>query len=1749
MTANKTYYVEATLGTCASPTRTAVNLTVNPRPVAPTVTTSSASVNPGQTVVLTASSPTVGVNFNWYTSATSNTPIFTGDTFVTPPLAATTSYFVETVSTVSGCSSLNRVQVTVTVNNSGGPTTVPCEAPISQTNAVSGVLAVLAGVSNAQLAIDDNTQTGSTLLMPVGVGAYVYQRLNFGSSSNLGDSVKVLISSPGRLLGASLLGGVQISTRNGGVDNADIVTINDPLIRLELLSGTNQALVTFVPTALFDEVEIRLNSGLVGALTSINVNYGQRVIKAPTVASNNVNGCVSQPVTLTVTNSAVNLVYKWYDAAGVYQANMDGTSFTIPSLTGNTSYFVEATSPTGCASARTKIDITATALANTPTLVASNINTCSGSNVSLQVSNPQSGITYRWYNAAGTYLTGQDGATLAVTGVTANTSYAVEAVNTCGIASTQRATATITVGTVDPPIVAQTTVSVTAGTSAVLSATSSIQGTTFNWYDVPLGGTAIAMGPTFVTGPITANKSFYVETSGGLCPPSVRVRVDVIVVPTGTPETLPCGYADTSVDAGISGLALGNVSNPNLAVDNLGQTASSLSIALGAVNAYAFQRVSFPGGASRIGDTLTVRLSSPGKLLSLAVLQQLSLTTYLGNNSNTDVLIINNPLINLELLSDNSAIIVRYVPTAIFDGVELRLSSGLIGALTSIDLNYALRTNQMPQVVANTASACVGTSTTLAVSNPVAGVTYRWYLENVNQNQDGPLFQVPTTLAAGTYNYFVRAFYAGCESAGSRVIVTILAPPLPPVATETAVTACGNAPVTLSVQPVAGVRFNWYDANGNVLVVNNANYTPPANLAPGIYQYFVEAVNGNSCTNSTRTNITLTVNPTSTADDITVTGITNLCGTATTSLTASSTTVTLPVFKWYSDASLTNLLFTGPTYAPIGLTATTNFYVTVSGTDKCDNLPAGAKVVTVNVNPTATPNDIALAGNTTVCIGNSVTLTATSSTVTAPIFSWYNDASLTQKVFEGASFATGALTATTTYYVTVKGDNKCENASGNGKAITVTVNPSATANDILVNGDLDICSTSQTVLTASSNTIANPVFTWYSDAGLTNPIITGAVLNTGSLTANTTYYVTVSGDNTCESDASAAKSVTVIVNPFATAADISLANANICAGGGATLVASSFTVDNPVFTWYSDASLTNAIFTGPTYLTGPLTTNTTYYVTVKGTNKCENKAIDAKVVVVSVNGLATSTDLIVNGNTTICAGGTVNLSATSPSVDDAVFTWYADPALTNLVFIGANFTSQALFTNTTYYVTVKGSNRCENDASTAKIVTITVTARPNTPVVANTGRNICGGETTTLTIENPEAGVSYQWYDAATGGTLVHTGPSYLTPILTASTSYYVQAVNAGNCQNVSGRVLVTVTVTPRPAVPTVNSSNITVCVGNTVVLTVTNPATGATYNWFTTSLGGTAVGTGVSFTTPGITANVTYYVEASNGACFATGRTTVNITAQALPIAPANVTAANATLCTGGSTTLTVINPDPALFYRWYANSSGGSMLAEGTSYTPTNITTTTIYYVESVAVTGGCASATRTPVTVTVLPILATPIVRVQSADATSVIFAWSVVDGATAYEVSKDGGITWTSQSGNTFTVVGLKPDETVSILVRAKGQIDCQTSANAGPIEGKSTNPFADQLYIPNTFTPNGDGKNDIFLAYGNAVSKFKMRVYNQWGEYLFESNSLDAGWDGRYRGNLQPNGVYVYYVDVTFNSGAVKQFKGTITLLR
>ena len=86
-------------------------------------------------------------------------------------------------------------------------------------------------------------------------------------------------------------------------------------------------------------------------------------------------------------------------------------------------------------------------------------------------------------------------------------------------------------------------------------------------------------------------------------------------------------------------------------------------------------------------------------------------------------------------------------------------------------------------------------------------------------------------------------------------------------------------------------------------------------------------------------------------------------------------------------------------------------------------------------------------------------------------------------------------------------------------------------------------------------------------------------------------------------------------------------------------------------------------------------------------------------------------------------------------------------------------------------------------------------------------------------------------------------------------------------------------------------------------------------------------------------------------------------------------------------------------------------------------------------------------------------------------------------------------------------------------------------------------------MPNVFSPNGDGKNDVLFVYGNYIDQLDMRIFNQWGEQIYAINSKAKGWDGTYKGKAQPVGVYVYALKAVLTDGRTVQMKGSITLVR
>jgi gliding motility-associated-like protein len=88
-----------------------------------------------------------------------------------------------------------------------------------------------------------------------------------------------------------------------------------------------------------------------------------------------------------------------------------------------------------------------------------------------------------------------------------------------------------------------------------------------------------------------------------------------------------------------------------------------------------------------------------------------------------------------------------------------------------------------------------------------------------------------------------------------------------------------------------------------------------------------------------------------------------------------------------------------------------------------------------------------------------------------------------------------------------------------------------------------------------------------------------------------------------------------------------------------------------------------------------------------------------------------------------------------------------------------------------------------------------------------------------------------------------------------------------------------------------------------------------------------------------------------------------------------------------------------------------------------------------------------------------------------------------------------------------------------------------------------------VFIPNAFTPNGDNYNDVLYVRGIWIEKMIFRVFDRWGEMVFESTDPNLGWDGVFRGKKLDPDVYDYYLDVTCIGGLQSITKGNVTLMK
>ena len=97
-----------------------------------------------------------------------------------------------------------------------------------------------------------------------------------------------------------------------------------------------------------------------------------------------------------------------------------------------------------------------------------------------------------------------------------------------------------------------------------------------------------------------------------------------------------------------------------------------------------------------------------------------------------------------------------------------------------------------------------------------------------------------------------------------------------------------------------------------------------------------------------------------------------------------------------------------------------------------------------------------------------------------------------------------------------------------------------------------------------------------------------------------------------------------------------------------------------------------------------------------------------------------------------------------------------------------------------------------------------------------------------------------------------------------------------------------------------------------------------------------------------------------------------------------------------------------------------------------------------------------------------------------------------------------------------------------------------------VEGKDV---CKSMYVPNAFTPNNDGVNDVLYLRGICLESLSFMTFNRWGEKVFETADQKIGWDGTYKGEELNTGVFVFRLEGKTYEGEAYELKGNITLLR
>ncbi|HVA98882.1 MAG TPA: PKD domain-containing protein, partial [Bacteroidia bacterium] len=912
-------------------------------------------------------------------------------------------------------------------------------------------------------------------------------------------------------------------------------------------------------------------------------------------------------------------------------------------------------------------------------------------------------------------------------------------------------------------------------------------------------------------------------------------------------------------------------------------------------------------------------------------------------------------------------------------------------------------------------------------------------------------------------------------------------------------TICSGSPTTLTA--TGATTYSWSTG----ALTNSITVSPTTNTT-----YTVTGTTSTGCSATATT--TVVVNPLPT---IAVNSPTICTGTSAT-LTANGATT----YSWN----------TGSTANSITISPTTTTTYTVTGTDVSGCMNSAISTVTVNPLPTVTVN------SPTICNGTSATLTGSGATT----YSW-NTGSTSNPIIV-------TPTTTTNYTVTGTDVNGCINSA----VSTVTVNPLPT---VTVNS-ATICAGTSATLTATGAT----TYSW-NTGSTSNPI-------TVTPTTTTNYTVTGTDVNGCTSSTT----TSVVVAP-ALSVTITPSAPTICLGSSTTLTANGATT----YSW-SNGALTNSITVSPT---------TTSSYTVTGTTAGCTGTASATVAVDLLNASAAGfpascagacngyTEVIPtagtlpytyswtpSGNITanannLCAGNycikvsdangcsfdtcvtvseppAMNVSIAS-STNDSCY-GECDGTATSLVTGGTTpytYSWNTVPTQTTvqatglcagtYKITVTDANGCSNSAS------VTITQPSQLTVAPSAATTICIGQSTTLnaTANGGTSAYTYSWNN-------IYNGQNYTVSPVTSPTTYTVVATDANGCLSAPETVVISI----NPPLGVVAKNDTSLCIGGHASLSAQGSGGDGAYNYVWQP--GAIVGSLINVT-PATTTIYTVTVTDNCGTPADSAKLTVTVNPLPVVSFSADSTSGCYPLC------VTFINSStPAsasATWEFGDGNTSNSVATANNCYQNSGLYTVQLSVKDSL----GCTNNTSVFDMINVFPhptanfgtapnpiTIIEPTVYFQDLSTGSVNqWQWNLGDVINSYTNVQNPQYTYQDTGYYNVQLIvtdnnGCKDSITKTIYV-----------------EGQYV------IYVPNAFTPNGDGINDVFNVKGTGIdpNNFDMSIYDRWGILIFHTTNLNQGWDGRVKNNLVQLGVYVWKIETKDFKGDNHQYIGHVSVIR